>query len=128
MPDPTGPARRSLPGATRFGASDDSPQGLEERPVLAFDCSGPWCRAALIVGGKVIQRDEPMEKGQAERLMPLLDDLLAEAGLGWGDLAAVAVGTGPGNFTGVRIEAGKCQSRMLNSKVPDQALCSRAPL
>jgi len=44
-----------------------------------------------------------MATGQAERLIPLLEELLAEAGAGWGDLAALGVGTGPGNFTGVRI-------------------------
>lgn len=44
-----------------------------------------------------------MEKGQAERLMPMLADMLAEVGVGWRDLARIGVGTGPGNFTGVRI-------------------------
>ena len=44
-----------------------------------------------------------MDRGQAERLMPLAEALLAEAGAGWGDVGAVAVCTGPGNFTGIRI-------------------------
>jgi len=44
-----------------------------------------------------------MDRGQAERLMPLLEAVLTEAGRGWGDLDAVAVGVGPGNFTGIRI-------------------------
>jgi tRNA threonylcarbamoyl adenosine modification protein YeaZ len=101
-----------------LGASDDSLQALEEQPTLAFDCSGPWCRAALLVGGRVIQRDEPMEKGQAERLMPLLEDLLAEADLGWGDLTALAVGTGPGNFTGVRIAVSAARGLALGLGIP----------
>lgn len=46
---------------------------------------------------------EPMAKGQAERLAPLIAEVLAQAGLAPRDLAAVAVCTGPGNFTGVRI-------------------------
>ena len=62
------------------------------------------CAAVLISGDHVLaQRHEPMEKGQAERLMPMLAEMLAEAGLGFGDLARIGVGTGPGNFTGVRI-------------------------
>lgn len=44
-----------------------------------------------------------MERGQAERLLPMLEETLAGAGAIWGDLAALAVCTGPGNFTGVRI-------------------------
>lgn len=44
-----------------------------------------------------------MERGQAERLLPKLAETLAEAGAAWGDLTALAVCTGPGNFTGLRI-------------------------
>jgi tRNA A37 threonylcarbamoyladenosine modification protein TsaB len=44
-----------------------------------------------------------MARGHAERLLPLLAETLAEAGRGWADLDALAVCTGPGNFTGLRI-------------------------
>ena len=71
--------------------------------VLAFDTSAAHCVAALLCGDQVILRDEAMAKGQAERLVPLLEEMLAEAGIGWRDLRAIGVGTGPGNFTGVRI-------------------------
>ena len=40
---------------------------------------------------RVIQRLEPMEKGQAERLVPLLEEVLAEAALNWSDLKALDV-------------------------------------
>ena len=59
-----------------------------------------------------------MDKGQAERLMPMLDDLLAGAGLGWRDLAALAVGTGPGNFTGIRISVAAARGLALGLGVP----------
>jgi tRNA threonylcarbamoyl adenosine modification protein YeaZ len=98
--------------------SDDSPQGLEERPVLAFDCAGPWCAAALLRGDRVILRDEPMQKGQAERLVPMLEEVLAEGGLGWRDLWALAVGTGPGNFTGVRIAVAAARGLALGLRIP----------
>ncbi|HHS94531.1 MAG TPA: tRNA (adenosine(37)-N6)-threonylcarbamoyltransferase complex dimerization subunit type 1 TsaB [Rhodobacterales bacterium] len=72
--------------------------------LLAFDTSAAHCAAALLVGGKIVgMRAEEMKRGQAERLMPLLEELLDEAGIGWGDLDGVAVGIGPGNFTGIRI-------------------------
>ena len=75
-----------------------------EPTILAFDTSAAHCAVALLVAGKIVaERTEEMSRGQAERLMPLLEEVLAGAGLGWRDLDAVAVGIGPGNFTGIRI-------------------------
>ena len=72
--------------------------------VLAFDTSAAHCAAALCQGPEPrAHRAEPMARGQAERLLPLLEEVLAAAGAGWADLDAIAVGTGPGNFTGIRL-------------------------
>jgi tRNA threonylcarbamoyladenosine biosynthesis protein TsaB len=72
--------------------------------ILAFDTSAAHCAAALLRGGDLVAaRTEPMPRGQAERLFPLVEELLAAAALGWPDLDAVAACTGPGNFTGLRI-------------------------
>lgn len=72
--------------------------------VLGFDTSGPHCAAALLRGGRLLAAvEEAMATGQAERLMPMLEGLLAAAGAGWRDLTAIGVGTGPGNFSGLRI-------------------------
>ena len=87
--------------------------------VLAFDTSAAHCAAALLLpDGRVLARLEPMEKGQAERLMPLLEELLREAGLGWSDLTRLAVGTGPGNFTGVRISVAAARGLALGLGIP----------
>ena len=59
-----------------------------------------------------------MDKGQAERLLPLLEEVLAEAGLRWADLAALVVGTGPGNFTGVRIAVAAARGLALGLGIP----------
>ncbi len=59
-----------------------------------------------------------MDKGQAERLFALLSELLVEAGVGWHDLAALAVGTGPGNFTGVRIAVAAARGLALSLGIP----------
>ncbi len=59
-----------------------------------------------------------MAKGQAERLLPLLEEILAEAGVGWRDLAGIGVGTGPGNFTGVRISVAAARGLALSLGVP----------
>ncbi len=50
--------------------------------------------------------------------MPMLEEMLAEAGLGWRDLACLGVGTGPGNFTGVRISVAAARGLALGLGVP----------
>lgn len=59
-----------------------------------------------------------MDKGQAERLIPLLELVLSEAAMDWSDVAALAVGTGPGNFTGVRIAVAAARGLALGLGVP----------
>ncbi|MGJ8621143.1 MAG: tRNA (adenosine(37)-N6)-threonylcarbamoyltransferase complex dimerization subunit type 1 TsaB [Yoonia sp.] len=71
--------------------------------VLAFDTSAAHCAAALLSGDQVTTRVDAMAKGQAEHLMPMLEEMLHAAGLDWADLDAIGVGIGPGNFTGIRI-------------------------
>jgi tRNA threonylcarbamoyl adenosine modification protein YeaZ len=76
----------------------------DHRTVLAFDTSAAYCAAVLLRDGAVAGlRDEPMGRGQAEALLPMLEGLLADAALTWPDIDAIAVCTGPGNFTGCRI-------------------------
>lgn len=87
-------------------------------PLLAIDTSAAHCAAALLLGDRVAVRVEPMAKGQAERLIPLLEELLAAEGFGWRDLAAIGVGTGPGNFTGLRIGVSAARGLALGLGVP----------
>jgi tRNA threonylcarbamoyl adenosine modification protein YeaZ len=70
---------------------------------LAFDTSAAHCAAALLLGDRIVTRVDEMAKGQAEHLMPMLEDMLAAEGLTWRDLDGIGVGIGPGNFTGIRI-------------------------
>jgi tRNA threonylcarbamoyl adenosine modification protein YeaZ len=90
-----------------------------ERWTLGFDTSAAHCAAALLHGDRLIEaRAEDMPKGQAERLMPLLDEMLARAGIGWRDLAVIGVGIGPGNFTGVRISVSAARGLALALGIP----------
>ena len=59
-----------------------------------------------------------MAKGQAERLIPMLEEMLVEAGIGWRGLCAIGVGTGPGNFTGVRISVAAARGLALGLGIP----------
>ena len=87
--------------------------------ILGFDTSSAHCAAALLRGDSVLtQRREEMAKGQAERLMPLLEELLTDGGVTWSDLDAIAVGIGPGNFTGIRISVSAARGLALGLDVP----------
>ncbi len=87
--------------------------------ILGFDTSAAHCAAALLCGGAILaERFEEMGRGQAERLMPLLEEVLAEGGIGWSDLTAIAVGIGPGNFTGIRISVAAARGLALGLGVP----------
>lgn len=67
-------------------------------------------------------RVEPMAKGQAERLLPMLEAMLLEGGLVWADLRAIGVGTGPGNFTGTRIGVAAARGLALALAVPAEGV------
>ena len=87
--------------------------------ILGFDTSAAHCAAVLLSGERVlVARHEEMAKGQAERLMPLLQEVLAEAGANWQDLAALGVGIGPGNFTGIRIAVSAARGLALSLGIP----------
>ena len=87
--------------------------------VLGFDTSAAHCAAALLSGDRiVVSRYEAMARGQAERLMVLLEEVLAEATVRWGDLARIGVGIGPGNFTGIRISVAAARGLSLGLGIP----------
>ncbi len=87
--------------------------------ILSFDTSAAQCAAALVYGDRVLaQKSETMAKGQAERLFPMLEEVLAAGGKVWGDLDRIAVCTGPGNFTGVRISVSAARGLALSLDIP----------
>ncbi len=92
---------------------------LPDPIILAFDTSAAHCAVALFAGEKIVaQHIEPMAKGQAERLFPLCELVLANAGIVWADLNAVGVCVGPGNFTGVRVGVSAARGLALSLAKP----------
>lgn len=87
--------------------------------ILGFDTSAAHCAAALLSGDTVLAEvREDMARGQAERLVPLLEQVLRDGGKSWGDLDALAVGVGPGNFTGIRIAVATARGLALGLGIP----------
>lgn len=87
--------------------------------ILGFDTSAPHCAVALVDGNRVIANvKEPMAKGQAERLLVLCEEILAQNAITWTDLTAIGVGVGPGNFTGIRIAVSAARGLALGLGIP----------
>lgn len=83
--------------------------------ILYFDTSAAHCAAALLCDGTITVRIDEMARGQAEHLVPMLQEVLKDGGQQWSDLSAIAVGTGPGNFTGIRISVAAARGIALAS-------------
>lgn len=87
--------------------------------LLAMDAAGASCSVALWADGRVAaRRFAAMARGQSERLVPMIEEVMAEWGGGFQRLDAVAVTTGPGGFTGVRIGLATARGLALARNLP----------
>lgn len=87
--------------------------------ILAFDTCFDACSAAVLsdaAGGAVSCAFEPMATGQAERLVPMIAELMNEAHLTFPEIDRIAVTVGPGTFTGTRIAIAAARALALASK------------
>lgn len=85
---------------------------------IAFDTATEWCTAALWQDGELALREERAGQRHSDLLVPMIMDLLAEAGLSLRQLDGLAYGMGPGSFTGLRIACGVAQGLALGGAVP----------
>lgn len=98
--------------------------------ILALETSGACCGVALwcdVDGNpRVLLREHHGTKEHSERLLPMVDEVLAEAGVGSAELDAVAFGQGPGGFTGLRVACGVAQGLGFALDVPLAPVVSHA--
>jgi tRNA threonylcarbamoyladenosine biosynthesis protein TsaB len=87
--------------------------------LLAIDTAAPRLALAILRDGDRIETlIEDMATGQAERLFPALDELLGRSGVTYKDLTRIAVTTGPGSFTGLRIGLSAARGLALALNIP----------
>jgi len=86
--------------------------------LLAFDTSTDWLTVACGSDETWCVRGEPAGQAHSERLLPLVDSVLAEAGWSLRSLDGIAFGAGPGSFTGVRIACGVAQGLAFGTDLP----------
>ena len=85
--------------------------------VLAIETTGSRCSVAVAHGDTVLARESrPLRHGHGEALMPMLDRVMAEVALSPRDLGIVAVATGPGGFTGIRVGLAAAQGIVLATR------------
>lgn len=77
--------------------------------LLAIETATETCSVALSTGGEVLERYQHAPRKHAELLLPWTQQLMAEAGLDFGSLDAIAFSRGPGSFTSLRIGIGVVQ-------------------
>lgn len=96
--------------------------------LLAFDTATEACSVALEIDGAVHARHLEQPRAHGERLLAMIDEVLAEGGIVQADLGALAFGRGPGGFTSLRIGAGVAQGIAFGLDLPVIPVSSLAVL
>lgn len=86
--------------------------------ILALDTSTEACSAALLYNNQIIERFELAPRQHTALILPMLEALLAQAGMILSQLDALAFGCGPGSFTGVRVAASVVQGMAFAADLP----------
>lgn len=86
--------------------------------ILALETSTEFCSVALNVEGQIFYKETIAERRHSEILLPMVQELLSEAGLTLKHINVIAFGAGPGSFTGLRIACGVAQGLAYALEVP----------
>jgi tRNA threonylcarbamoyladenosine biosynthesis protein TsaB len=97
--------------------------------ILAIDTSTEACSAAIVTDGEGIERFEIARQRHTELILPMVESLLAEAGMSsLSGFDVLAFGCGPGSFTGIRIGTGVIQGMALGADLPVAPVSSLAAI
>lgn len=102
--------------------------------ILGFDTSTAASTAAVLLSdGSAVESTPAPDRlgerpGHAAELLPAVDDVLARAGVGFEGLDAIAVGRGPGTFTGLRIGIATARALAKANGLPVRGVSSLAAL
>ena len=89
--------------------------------ILAIDTALDACAAAVLdteAGKLIAQESQAMKRGHAEALMPLIGRVIAASGTAFTGLGRIAVTTGPGSFTGLRVGLSAARGIALAANIP----------
>jgi tRNA threonylcarbamoyladenosine biosynthesis protein TsaB len=86
--------------------------------ILALDTATELCSAALWIDGECRTRQDARPRGSGELILGMIEELLAESSLTLAGLDAIAVGRGPGGFTGVRLAVAVAQGLAFAAELP----------
>jgi tRNA threonylcarbamoyladenosine biosynthesis protein TsaB len=86
--------------------------------LLAIETATDACSAALSIDGEIHERFEIAPRAHTELILPMIDELMAAAGITIAQVDAMAFGRGPGAFTGVRIAVGVTQGIAFGADLP----------
>lgn len=90
----------------------------QHHKILAIETATPACSVALMAGETLISREQVGSNIHSQVLLDMIQEVLKEAGIAVGELHAIAVGQGPGSFTGLRIGVGVAQGLAYGAGCP----------
>ncbi|QOJ24352.1 MAG: tRNA (adenosine(37)-N6)-threonylcarbamoyltransferase complex dimerization subunit type 1 TsaB [Gammaproteobacteria bacterium] len=92
--------------------------------ILALETSTEFCSVALNLDGEISGKEILAGRNHSEMILPMVREILAQAGLTLQQIDGIAFGAGPGSFTGLRIACGVAQGLAFAADLPVAAICT----
>jgi tRNA threonylcarbamoyladenosine biosynthesis protein TsaB len=96
--------------------------------ILAIDAATEACSVALSVDGQSYSSFVVCPQQHSQRLLPMVEDILRQAGIDLDEVDYLAYGQGPGSFTGIRIATGVMQGLAMGADIPVIGISTLATL